>query len=403
MAKFLQRYYRLALVLGVGAVVAGVIIFVITYTPNNTITPARQLSAALWQSYLKQQWLSEGRTVSMPTNSITTSESQSYTMLRAVWENDPSVFQTTWSWTQANLQQPNHLFAWEWGRRADGSYGILTANGGQHTASDADCDIAFALLMAAHRWHNVSYERAAAQIIPAIWQVEVVPIQGKWYLAADDIEKTASTPYIIVNPSYFAPYEYRVFAGVDPTHPWSSLVKDSYEELQAMTKAPIGTSGSAQLPPGWVAVNRTTGQISPSPTTGQLPNFSYNALRIPWRVALDWKWNHASLAKQTLQSFSGIQQLWSQSGQLLATYSHSGKPLVNYNSYAMYGGTLNYFAAFYPSEAKQIFDTKLYDPLYNRASGHLQQTLNYYDNNWVWFGIELYANQLTNYAKGGSV
>lgn len=400
MVKYLQAHFRILLVVFV-VIIAGIAIFVATISPSSTNHPAEQLSAALWRSYLKNQWLSEGRTVSNPQHSITTSEAQSYTLLRAVWENDQTVFQKTWSWTQANLQQPSHLFAWEWGQRANGSYGIFTASGGQNTASDADSDIAFALLMAANRWHDNSYLRAAQQIIPAIWNIEVVPIQGKWYLAADNIEKTASTPYIIVNPSYFAPYEYRAFAKVDPADQWSALVTDSYQELQAMTRASLGKSGSAQLPPGWVAVNRMTGQLQSSPTTGQLPDFAYNALRIPWRVALDWRWNHDPAAKQTLEAFSGIQHVWQQSGQLVASYSHSGKPLVQYSSFAMYGGTLNYFAALYPSEAEQVFTSDLYDPLFNPVSGDLRQTVNYYDNNWVWFGVQLYANQLTNYAAGG--
>ena len=115
------------------------------------IFPAQQVNkvninkftTALWQSYLKNQWLSEGRTVSNPVNSITTSEGQSYTMLRAVWQNDQNVFNTTWQWTKANLQRKDFLFSWEWGRNPNGSYGIMTANNGQNTAADADCDIGY--------------------------------------------------------------------------------------------------------------------------------------------------------------------------------------------------------------------------------------------------------------------
>lgn len=365
---------------------------------NNTAPAARRLNDALWADYLSREWQPQtGRTISSAQGSITTSEAQAYTMLRAVWENDPQVFARTWQWTEANIQNhSNHLFAWEWGKQGN-SYGVLTGNGGQNTASDADCDIAFALLMAGQRWHNNTYLSAAKQIIPAIWQQEVVPIANRWYLAADNLEKTAQTPYIIVNPSYFSPYEYRAFARVDRVHPWNSLASDVYTELTQIDQAKLGSGASDRLPPAWVSVNRYTGQIGPSPNLSQGTNFGFNAFRAVWRIALDWQWNKSPRARQALSGFSALDTFWKQSGSLRASYSHSGQAAVNYSSLALYGGTLGYFQYNNPSVAREIILSKLYGPLYDVKTGGLARPVDYYDNNWVWFGLALYDGQLTNW------
>jgi cellulose synthase (UDP-forming) len=49
----------------------------------------RQLDelSALW-SFYKQKYILNGRVISLDENGITTSEGQSYAMLRAVWSND---------------------------------------------------------------------------------------------------------------------------------------------------------------------------------------------------------------------------------------------------------------------------------------------------------------------------
>jgi len=380
------------------------IVFLVTHPekPKPVITNPLtiELESSLWQSYLKHQWLSEGRTVSNPINSITTSEAQSYTMLRAVWENDQEVFKTTWEWTRHNLQRPDKLFSWEWGKNPNGHYGIMTANNGQNTASDADSDIALALLMASALWHDPSYKADAISIIKSIWQIEVVKINNFYYLAADNVEKTALTPYIVVNPSYYAPYSYRIFARVDPDNPWLDLANDSYQEIKAMSQAKLNTNFSVNIPPDWVIVNRKTGALAASPNTSLTTNFGYNALRTIWRFALDWQWYHTDQAKNTLQQFSFLDQQWTKKHSLSAIYSHNGHALADYSSYALYGGTLAYFQYIHPKLATSIINQEIVSPLLDQKTGQLKKPINYYDNNWLWFGLALYNHQLPNLAKG---
>src|SRR3989344_2425096 len=68
---------------------------------------------SLWNDYKREYVEFNGRTIDRQRNSVTTSEGQSYTMLRAVWLDDKDVFDKSWQWTEDNLQRPdNNLFSW---------------------------------------------------------------------------------------------------------------------------------------------------------------------------------------------------------------------------------------------------------------------------------------------------
>ncbi len=53
---------------------------------------------ALW-NYYNYTYIQNGRVIALDENSITTSEGQSYAMLRAVWSGDRQSFDSIWSWT----------------------------------------------------------------------------------------------------------------------------------------------------------------------------------------------------------------------------------------------------------------------------------------------------------------
>lgn len=366
-------------------------------TSSNTPVSAGVLESALWQDY-KQHYLRQGSGQAFdPQNGgVTTSEAQSYTMLRAVWANDRTTFNRAWQWTSQHLQRSDKLFSWQWGKKPDGSTGILTGSGGQNTASDADTDIALSLVMADARWHDTAYLDAAKAIVPSIWEQEVVVINGKPYLVADDVERNSPTP--LLNPSYFAPYAYRVFASIDPLHPWNQLADQSYATLRMASQQQLGADKSAGLPPDWVQIDRGTGQLAAA--QGHDADFGFDALRAVWRTALDLSWNNTADAKSTLASFSTLTDKWDHDHKLFAIYNHAGTATVNYASIAMYGGTLGYFAALHPTTAQEIYQQQLAS-LYDTANHRLKSTLNYYDNNWAWFGVALYAHNLPKLVPNG--
>ena len=91
----------------------------------------------------------------------TVSEGMGYGMLAAVYMNDQTTFDGLWAFTKANLDA-NGLMNWH--LNADGAI----AAGGAGSATDADEDIAFALLMASDQWKGGTYLSDGVAMINAM-------------------------------------------------------------------------------------------------------------------------------------------------------------------------------------------------------------------------------------------
>lgn len=349
----------------------------------------------LWTDY-KEKNIEPGskRTVDRQQKNITTSEGQSYTMLRAVWMDDKQTFDDSYKFAKDNLQRPDKLFAWKYGEVSKGEYGILTKEGGNNIATDGDQDIALALLMAYIRWNDTDYLNEAKPIIDAIYEKSVVTIQGKPVLVANDIERNNQTA-VVVNPSYFAPYAYRVFAQVDKKHDWLGLAANSYDLVTRMMDNPLDKENSSGLPPDWVRMDRRTGAFL-APTNGQKTDFSYDAMRVPFRMALDYEWYQDGRAKQILTRFGFLKQFWQNTGLLNAGYTHDGNVTQNYETPSMYGATLGYYKVLEPQMADQIYQNKLVTLYSPDQQAWKAPAPSYYDDNWAWFGMALYLNALPN-------
>ncbi|MBX4198392.1 hypothetical protein KW782_03600 [Candidatus Parcubacteria bacterium] len=354
---------------------------------------------ALWEEY-KKEYLEPGtfRVLDKQKDFVTTSEGQSYAMLRAVWLGDKETFDNVWQWTKDNMRRSdNQLFSWLFGRLPDGTYGILKDQGGLNTATDADVDIALALVFASSRWNEDEYLGDAYVIIDKIWDEEVVTIGGKPYLAANNLEKGAPTN-IVINPSYFAPYAYRLFSHLDPDHPWMQLVDTSYDVIDRSLDSNLNTSSSAGIPPDWIFMNKRTGAISAPQNKDLTTNMSFDALRMPWRIALDWQWYKEPRAEKVLTKMKFLSDEWNNNSLLFTNYTHDGEPALRNQSAAFYGGTIGYFMVADPDAGKMIYDNKL-QILFNPDTNNWKVKLGYYDDNWAWFGIALYNDLLPNLAE----
>ena len=86
---------------------------------------------------------------------------------------------------------------------------------------------------------------------------------------------------------------------------------------------------------------------------------------------------------------------WRARGSLATSYGHDGARLSSDQSLATYGGAMGYFmvsdaraaAAVYRGKLEAVFDT-------NESKWAKPQS--YYDENWGWFGMALYAGELAN-------
>lgn len=350
---------------------------------------------SLWDSY-KSTYIEArtGRTIDPSRDSITTSEGQSYTMLRAVWMDDKETFDKAWKWTKDNLRRETDPgISWLFGKTGSG-YGVIASAGGLNSATDADVDIALALIFAHKRWNEPAYEGDARVMLDQIWKRDLVIIRGKPYVAASDSESNSTLP-VAVNPSYFAPYAYKVFAKFDPSRNWEALVDTSYEILNASTQLPLDKKASAHLPPDWISLNRTTGAIQRSTDPKMTTNYGFDAFRVPWRIALDWQWNKDARARTYLEKLDFLKKEWQEKGLIHTVYSHDGSVVLDIESPGAYGANIGYFLVTDEKMAEEVYKQKL-QFLYDPDKKEWKDPLSYYDSNWAWFGIALYNKLLPN-------
>jgi endo-1,4-beta-D-glucanase Y len=357
-----------------------------------------QILTTSWNAYKQQFIQQDGRVIDWMSEGNTTSEGQSYAMLRSVWMNDPQAFNICFGWTLANLRARNdNLFSWRWGRDPkQQSYGVLDKS----SAADADEDIAVALILASRRWKEQSYLVPAREIIKDIWAHEVVEIHGEPYLVAGDWSQSWAHP--VLNPSYLAPYAYRMFSEVDTdqSHKWMKLVSTSYRVIEESSRL-----SSVGLPPDWCSINRETGTIETAQLNGESSgDYSYDAWRVMWRLAADAQWYDEPRAIAYIRNSKFLIDYWRKNEHLSESFMSSGQVRSDQEPVSQLGIHLPAFAIVDKRIARKIYDDKLmasYDRLGRR--GFWGNPKDYYGQNWAWMGIALYSGNAENYCgRGGA-
>ncbi len=353
-----------------------------------SMNPERILKAS-WESY-KKDFIKQGRVIDPYQNDITTSEGQSYALLRAVWMNDKKTFDDVYGWTKLYLRQPTGIYYWKWEGSTDSGKVIDQGN-----ATDADQDIVLALLFAQKKWKDETYKDDAMETLQAIWSNNIVRFNNNYYVSAGNWGNMKAE--IVINPSYLSPASYRIFAEVDRSRNWNALVESSYEVLQGCTAAKLDQN-TGILPPEWCAFDkktRTFRQVKAA--DAKATEYGYNAFRVPWRVALDYIWNKEKKAKEYLASLNHLQEEYKTKKKIAASYKHNGEVWEDYESVAAYGGNIGYFMIHDSKHADHIFKEKLLKKFYeDRERSYWDDPKNYYTQNWGWFGTALYSKQLPN-------
>jgi len=313
-------------------------------------------------------------------------------MLRSVWMDDRPTFNIVFGWSLANLRTRNdNLFAWQWGPDPKlGSYGVLDKS----AAADADQDIAVALILASRRWRDENYLRPAREIMTDIWENEVELIRHEPYLLAGDWARTWQEP--VINPSYFAPYAYRLFDEVDKNrdHAWIRLIDTSYRVLEASAR--LSTTG---LPPDWCVINRETGAIGPAKLRGETSgDYAYDAWGVMWRLTVDAQWFGESRALSFIKNCKFLVDYWHKYEHLSESIEPNGQIRSDNESISQLGIHLAMFALIDKRIARKIYEERLmasYDRL--GKTGFWGNPRDYYSQNWAWLGIALYAGIVERY------
>jgi endo-1,4-beta-D-glucanase Y len=377
---------------------------------------------ASWQSYSRHFINPAGRVMIPAEGGGTISEAQTYALLRAVWARDETVFNQVYAWTYQNLSRSrahgDSLLCWRWGRRPDGSWGVLDAN----SAADADLDYALALVLAARQgWRAPpdlpNYLKEARRVQADILAKEVVALPDGEFLLTPGNWHEPKPPYLI-NPSYFSPAAYRLFGSSLTTGTqsggkiikvavrapplqievggntggfrWLRLRRDTYKLLQQINQD-LGGQIGVGLFPDWCRV-AAAGRVSPAP--GRDRRFGWEAVRVPFRVALDALWSGEPQAARLLKDkfLPFFKKTWQAHGRLVAVYDYDGSPAVTYESPVLYAGVLAGALAAGDRVLAREMARKILSFYHEDGSrAYFESPDNYYANNWAWMGLALYA------------
>jgi endoglucanase len=393
-------------------------------------SPARlkQVLTASWQSYRRHFINPEGQVKIPEEGGGTISEAQAYALLRAVWAGDVVTFVRVYDWTHGHLSRAekygDSLLSWRWGRLPGGTWGVLDAN----SATDADLDYALALILAQRQgWRAPAglpdYLEESHRVQAAILAKEVVHLPDGALLLTPGNWHEPAPPYL-ANPSYFSPASYRLFArtftgprrpsgepafkegaqspsplmgegwgggeGPAAASPWRDLHRTTYPFLEKVCQR-LGDRQGVGLFPDWCQVD-AAGTINPAPDKGT--DFGWEAVRVPFRVALDGLWfkepQAARLLKDKFLPFFKAQ--WQARHRLMAVYHYDGTSAVDYESPVLYAGVLAGALAAGDRDFAREMALKILS-FYREDSGqaYFEAPDNYYANNWAWLGLALYA------------
>lgn len=342
-----------------------------------------------------------------PFEYVVVSESSSYVLLRAVWMRDKKTFDKVWKWTHDNLQRANidkvyrwydvdspknkwvspeelnierdNLFSWRWLPTISDKDGDGKSDGGVimykwqlptednnpnkpwrdgwDIATDADADIALALIFADSLWGSsqdgsfLNYADHARGVLNDLWDNATYVVGDKRYLAGGDNIKS-------VEPGYLSPFSYRIFDDFDPVRDWMSLVDSSYRIFRDSVKLamnpvkdkvgkihendPTGVKPQPNLLPDWLNVN-IDGSITDGNPRNE-PEFGSDSFRGLWRIAVDYLWNEPKAAEEVLfgskyspikffkwrmknppEKFNGPDKFYDLNDKLSSTFWHDGK------------------------------------------------------------------------------
>lgn len=374
------------------ALLAGTIVLLLSIPARAEGPSIEKILADSWQAYKAQFIQDDGRVIDWQNNKISTSEGQAYALLRAVWMNDRQTFDVVLKWAVDNLRtRGDQLYSWKWGYDAQTSRWVVQDRA---SASDADQDIAVALMLAHRRWGALEYLQMARALCADIWRLEIVTIAQRRVVVAADW--AAEKPQPPVNPSYIAPYAYRFFAEIDPNHDWKSVLDSAYDVLSESLKL-----SSVGLPPDWCAVSRETGQLVAVQLNGEMSSdYSYDAWRILWRVTLDEAWFKDQRATDFIKAVKFPLEFWKKNKHLSEAITKDGRVRSDSETIAMLGAHLPAFARVDKKAAKQIYQDRLLTSYVRLGSrGVWGNPKDYYTQNWAWFGIALYGGTLSQFSQ----
>lgn len=195
------------------------------------------------------------RVVDPSKDNLTVSEGIAYGMLFSMAMNDRITFEGLWTYAKDHMNG-NGLMHWQ----IDKS-GQVTGTG---SASDADQDMAYALIKASEKWRSDIYRNDAKMLLGAI---KAFDFRSDGVLLPGDSWGDAA----IYNPSYVCPAYTDAFVGITSDTFWEMAQQVNFGLLLKVV------NDETALFPDWTTMD---GGIIPDKS-----HFGYDALRVPIRLA----------------------------------------------------------------------------------------------------------------------
>ena len=257
--------------------------------------------------------------VKFDNTSQTVSEGIGYGMLLTAYKADKVVFDGLWNYYKDN-RNANGVMNW----KINGCSGTS----GQNGATDAELDVAMALIVADYQWGSagaVNYSGDAQTLIAAIknYEIEATTL----VLKPGDMFGGSS----LTNPSYFAPAYCRAF-GVftNDVAYWNNVANKCYTVINANLTQNNAVGG---LVSDWCQASGAYSTES-SGYVNQGRTYNYDAARTPWRIVTDYVWygsNESQLyakkasdfVRVTLGGTQNIKDGYNQNGTLIGQWHNA--------------------------------------------------------------------------------
>ncbi|EKS66836.1 MULTISPECIES: cellulose synthase complex periplasmic endoglucanase BcsZ [Caballeronia] len=291
---------------------------------------AQQCDWSAYRLFVERVVQADGRVIDRSTEAQqTTSEGQSYALFFALVANDRATFDRVLGWTRTNLSANQfdsnnvRLPAWQWGKKPDGSFGVMDPN----SASDSDVWIAYDLFQAGRLWKEPAYTKLAYALATQIVKQETVDLPGLGPMLLPGPQGFRIGDVTRLNPSYLPLPVLRGLAHDMPDGPWTKLAQSAAKTIKVTS--PRGYA------PDWAAYQN--GRFVVDPKNGDVG--SYDAIRVYLWAGMTSPGD--PLARPWLDALGGMRQSVAQAG--------FPPEKVNVTTGAATGeGPLSYWAALAP-------------------------------------------------------
>jgi len=350
-------------------------------------------------------------------NGAFTSEGVAYGMMLALYMDDKETFDNIWKDAEKYLgwNQGDYFF-YSWIAYYDRDYEQVVVKQPGVPASDAEIDIAAALIMAYKRWGNteievnsplygiqgkITYKDRAKSLIETIWNKFTNRDFDDWYINPGGMQQLTQSAgydedYWVVNPSYFILANLKLFKDFEEgegleTHSWNTLIDGC---INIMKKYPGYEKG---LQPDWMDY-----EGEPILKDGNyVDNYKYDmykdAIRVPWRIATYKLWYDDGKVDEYINN--AVNYVWDHKEGLY--YKYDGSYYLDYQDKPIFdGGGVAMWSTLFcvsdvSSDKKEFWVNALKDKLVDDGDGgyYVSGNRRYYENALATFAAILLSGR----------